>query len=226
MAKTKTKKTAPKKNPEKEVVAENATPKVAKEPKVRSKLYLEKKAATDRNKFYSSQDAVELVKQVSYSKFPGIVELHLTVKKENLSTSVTLPYSTGKTRKIEVASAETIEKLTQGKVDFDLLLATADMMPKLVPFAKLLGPKGLMPNPKNGTIIKDAKEADKFLGNTMTIKTEKKAPLIHTIIGKVDQADSELLANLEAIFKGVGKNQVLKAYLKPTMGPSVKLAIV
>ncbi len=134
-----------------------------------------------------------------------------------------LPHQAGKIRKIEVADKKTIENLKKGKINFDVLLATADIMPKLVPFAKMLGPKGLMPNPKNGTLIKDIKEAKKFSANKLTLKTEKKAPLIHTVVGKVSQKDKEVSENAKALLKAFGKKQVTKACLTSTMGPSIRV---
>lgn len=193
--------------------------------RTRGKKYVENKAKVDRNKLYSLPDAIVLTKETSYSKFDGSVELHILVKKENLTVSVSLPHSTGKTKKVEVATETTLDKLKTGKVDFDILLATPEMMPKLVPFAKILGPKGLMPNPKNGTLIKSVKDAEKFSADALTVKTEKTAPVIHTVIGKVSQPEGELKANVEAVFTAVGPKQILKAYMKPTMGPSVKIAI-
>lgn len=193
--------------------------------RARGKKYLELKNKVDRNKFYKLEDAISLVKETSYSKFDGTVELHLIVKKKGLSANITLPYSSGKTKRIEIADDATLEKLKNGKIDFDLLLVTLDMMPKLVPFARILGPKGLMPNPKNGTIIKSPKDADKFKGNTLSIKTEKDAPVIHTIAGKVSQNEKELLANTKAIIEGLGTKQVIKGYIKATMGPSIKIEV-
>ncbi len=199
--------------------------KTTKGPKVRSKNYKTAKGKVDTNKTYSLKEAVKLVKETSYSKFDGSVELHLVVKKEGMSVNVNLPHSGGKQKKVEVADDKTIEKLNKGTIDFDVLLATADMMPKLVPFARLLGPKGMMPNPKNGTLIKSAKDADKFSGNTLTVKTERKQPVVHTVIGKVSQDEIELMENLEAVISAISTKQIEKAYLKPTMGPSVKLAL-
>jgi len=199
--------------------------KKARKVKVRSEKYKTARAQVDKSKHYSIEEAIKLVKETSYSKFDGTMELHLIVKKDNLSVQVTLPYSYGKTKKIEIADEETIKKLKKNEVDFDILLATAEMMPKLVPFAKLLGPRGLMPNPKTGTLIKSAKDAEKFGGNMLTIKTEKKQPVIHTIAGKVSQADKELKENIESILDTVGKRQIIKAYLTSTMSPSVKLEI-
>ena len=96
-------------------------------------------------------------------------------------------------------------------------------MPKLVKFARLLGPKGMMPNPKNGTIIKSAKDAEKFKGNSITIKTEKKAPLIHQVVGKVSMDVEKLAQNVNATLDAVGKRRIKKAYLSATMSPSVKV---
>ena len=99
-------------------------------------------------------------------------------------------------------------------------------MAKLVPFARLLGPKGLMPNPKNGTLITDPKKVKSFSASTKTIKTEKEAPLIHTVVGKNSQDDKEIEENIEAVFKVLGGGrQIVRAFLKSTMSPSVKLQL-
>lgn len=194
-----------------------------REPKVRSKKYNEAKTKVDGNKSYSAKEALALVKQTSYSAFDGAVELHLVVKKNGLSVNVTFPHPFGREKKIEIATEKTIEKLKAGKIDFDVLIATAEIMPKLIPFAKILGPKGLMPNPKNGTLVKDIKSAKAFSSASVTVKTEKEAPLIHTVIGRVSQKDAELAENLETVIKAVSDKQIVRAYLKATMGPSVKV---
>lgn len=210
---------------EEQATEEEKKAKKAKGPKVRSKRYKEAKSKVDTNQ-HSVKDALKLVKESSYTKFDGTVEMHLVVKKAGVSTKVTLPHSAGRQKVVEIASDETIEKLKGGKIDFDILLATADMMPKLVPFAKVLGPKGLMPNPKSGTLLSDIKKAKGFSAGSITLKTEKEAPLIHTVIGKVSQPETELVENAEEILKALGgTKQIVKAYLKATMGPSVKLAI-
>ena len=198
-----------------------------REPKVRSKKYEEAKTKIKVGEHYPLPEAIKLVKETSYSKFDGTVELHLVVKKTGTTAKVTLPHSAGKEKKIEIASDETIKKLTAGKIDFDVLLATADMMPKLVPFARILGPKGLMPNPKNGTLLSDIKKAKSFSAGTLNLKTEKEAPLIHTVVGKVSQNDKELIENADVILNAVGgSKQILKGYMKATMGPSVKIVVV
>lgn len=194
--------------------------------KTRGRKYLESKSKISKSTFYKLGDAIKAVKETSYSKFDGTMELHLVVKKTGTNVQTTLPFSTGKQKKIEVADEKTLAKLKTGKIDFDLLLATSEMMPKLVIFAKLLGPKGLMPNPKNGTIIKSLKDAEKFKGNMITLKTEKEAPLIHTSFGKVSQKDEELIKNAETVLNSLGGSKsIIRAFVKSTMSPSVKIVI-
>lgn len=205
------------------VEAEEIKQTKARAQKVRGKKYTSAKAIIDRNKLHLVTDAIELVAKSSYSKFTGTVELHMVMRKEGANARVTLPHSTGSGKKVEFADEKTIKKLEAGKVDFDILLATADMMPRLVPFARILGPKGLMPNPKTGTLVKSAKDAEKFNTNTITIKTEKKAPLVHTVIGKTDMKVSALAENAEAIMNALQKKQILKAYVCASMSPSVKI---
>jgi len=194
-------------------------------PKARGTKYREAKAKVDSTKLYPLAKAVALVKETSTSSFDGTVEMHLVVKKSGINVNAKLPHSTGKQKKVELADEKTIEKLKAGKIDFDILLAKPEMMPKLVPFAKILGPKGLMPNPKNGTLIKSEAEKAKFSVDSINVKTEKKAPLIHVGIGKVSQKEQELVENAEAILAAIGWNQILRIFLSPTMGPSVKVEI-
>jgi large subunit ribosomal protein L1 len=191
----------------------------------RGKKYISSRGKIDKNKVYEISEAINLIKDASYSKFDGTMELHMGVKKTGLSTNVTLPHSTGKTKKIEVADSSTLEKLAKGKIDFDVLLATPEMMPKIIPFARLLGPKGLLPNPKNGTVIKKPEDAKRFSADTLSIKTEKDFPLIHTSFGKVSMDTDKLKANAEAILNAVGTKQIVSCYLKATMSPSVKISI-
>lgn len=199
--------------------------KKAELPRKRGEKYIKARGKVDNKKFYPLTEAIKLVKETSYSSFDGTVELHLVVKKENQSFNLELPHSSGKKKKIEIANSETLKKLKSGKVDFDILLATAEMMPRLVPFAKILGPKGLMPNPKTGTLIKDKKEVKNFSGNSITIKTERKAPIIHVSIGKVSQKEKDLKENTQAVVDKITTRQIEKAYLTSTMGPSVRLDV-
>lgn len=205
---------------------ENEEKKQRRAPRVRGKKWIDAKTQVDATKEYKLTDAIKLCKKTSYSKFDGTMEMHLIVKKQGLSANVSLPFSAGKLKKIEVASDETIKKLKEGKVDFDILIATPEMMPKLVSFAKILGPKGLMPNPKNGTLITDIKKAKDFSANSTTLKTEKEAPLIHTTFGKVSQKEEELEKNAQTILDAITTKQIVKGYIKPTMGPAVKIKLV
>jgi large subunit ribosomal protein L1 len=194
--------------------------------KVRGKKYVEAKAKFDHEKAYSVADGVKHVKNTSYSKFDGTMEMHLIVKKTGTSVQVTLPFQAGKVKKVEIADEDTVKKLQEGKIDFDILVATVEMMPKLVPFARLLGPKGMMPNPKNGTLVADLKKAKAYSTGAVTVKTEKDAPLIHTVVGKNSQKDEEIVENIEAVLKALGgSKQVIKAVIKSTMSPSVKLVV-
>lgn len=205
---------------------EQETKKKKAAPKQRGKKYKEAKAKVNPAQAYSIKEAIKLVKATSYSSFDGSIELHLVVKKQGLSANVVLPYGAGKQKRVEVASDETIKKLQDGKIDFDILLATPEMMPKLVVFARILGPKGLMPNPKNGTLIASINKAKDFSTDSLNLKTEKEAPLIHTVVGKVSQKEEELEKNIEAVIKALGgSRQIIKGYAKATMGPSLKLNI-
>lgn len=198
----------------------------AKRQKQRGKKYLAARTKVDPGKNYTPEEAARLVKETSISRFNGSVELHLVLNRDNFSTSAELPYSTGKAKKIEIANEETLEKLKEGKMDFDVLLATPEMMPKLIPFAKLLGPKGLLPNPKQGTLVPDPQKAkEKFDGKTLQIKTEKAVPLAHLTIAKVDQPEEEVAANIRAILKAVGPQNLKKAVLSASMGPGIKVAV-
>ena len=193
---------------------------------VRGKKYVEAKSKLDHEKFHKISEAVALVKKASYSKFDGTMELHLVVKKVGTSVQVSLPHQAGRVKKIEIANDDTIARLKEGKIDFDVLVATPDIMPKLVPFARLLGPKGLMPNPKNGTLVNDPKKLKSFSTAMITLKTEREAPLVHTVVGKVSQKDEEIVENIDAVLKALGGDkQISRAFVKATMSPAVKIKI-
>lgn len=196
----------------------------------RSKRYAAALSQIDSSKKYSTAEAIELAKKTSTSGFDGKVELHLVLGKMGSASrriEVALPHAEGLGKKrIEVANDQTVEKLKKGPgaIDFDILIATPSFIPKLVPFAKLLGPRGLMPNPKNGTIVEDPETAvSKFSGNTQILQTQKDAPLIHTVIGKLSDSDQNLAENLQSIVSAVGKPNIKKAVVAGTMGPGIKV---
>lgn len=194
--------------------------------KKRGAKYQESKAKISNTKLYTLDEAIKAIKEASYSKFDETMELHIVLKKSGVSVQTTLPYSFGKQKRVEVASEKTLEELKLGKINFDVLLATPEMMPKLASFARVLGPRGLMPNPKNGTVIKSEKDADKFNANTLNLKSEKDKPLLHASFGKVSMKDDELVKNASKIIDSLGgTKQITKAFLKSTMSPSVKLSI-
>lgn len=201
---------------------------VSKVSKARGKRYHASKAKVEGGRVYPLSEAAKLVRETSYSKFPGTVELHLVLDKEkgSVNTRVETPHSTGSSKKIEVASEETVAKLQAGKIDFDVLIATPEMMPKLVPFAKVLGPRGLMPNPKNGTVVDNPEKAlEKFSDKTVQIKTEKDFPLVHTTVAKTTQVETEIAENANTILEAVGKKSIKKAVLASTMGPGILVQV-
>lgn len=192
----------------------------------RGKRYLAARAKVDPKKAYAPEEAARLAKETSVSRFSGSVELHLVLKSEGFNTSAALPYSGGKQKRIEVATDETLEKIKEGKIDFDILLARPQMMPKLIPFAKILGPRGLLPNPKEGTLTENIEKAkDKFGGNALQIKSEKKAPLAHLVIAKATQPEGEIAANLTAVINSVGPQNIKKAVVSASMGPGIRVAV-
>jgi large subunit ribosomal protein L1 len=206
---------------------EQKAPQKKKQVKIRSGAYKAAKSKIDINKTYPLNEALDLLKQVNLTKFDPTIELHITLKSGSFSQTIELPYSTGKTRKIAVADDKTISRIETGKIDFDLLLTSPAQMPKLVKLAKILGPKGLMPNPKNNTIVSDPQAVAKQLSGSFSVvlKTEKSAPLIHTIIGKLSQKESELNKNTQIVLQSLPAGNVRKVVIKSTMSPAIKLQI-
>ena len=204
-------------------------PSVARKRKAgRSKPYQAAKSKVTADHLYPISDAIKLLREISLAKFDSTVELHLVLKEKGVSKEIELPHSTGKTRKIGIADDEFIKKLESGTVNLDLdsLYASPDQMGKLVKFAKILGPKGLMPNPKNGTVVANPATAIKKLSDkSISLKTEKDAPLIHTIVGKLSAKDLELSANIKAILNAF-EDKLVKAVLKSTMSPAIKISVI
>ena len=202
------------------------TKKSTKKVHKRSRAYQSVKEKVSIGQEYSLTDGLKLLRTVSIAKFDPTVELHLVLKEKGFVKDVDMPHSLGKVRLIAVANDETLAKIAAGDIAFDVLLASPEQMGKLVKFAKVLGPKGLMPNPKNGTVVTDPDKTAKALAskNILNLRTEKDAPLIHTIVGKLSAKDSDLMVNIEAVLSAVS-GKCVKAILKSTISPAIKLKI-
>lgn len=221
-----------------------------------SKKYVEASSKVDRTKTYSIEEAVKLVKETSFSKFDGTVEvafkLNVDPKKadQQLRGSLVLPNGTGKTKRILVlakgdAAAEAksagadfvgdldlITKIeTENWFDYDVIIATPEMMPALGKIGKVLGPKGLMPNPKTGTVtMTPAKTIEDIKKGMVEYKTDTFGN-VHTIIGKVSFTEDKLAENLKYVISAIVKAKpttVKGAYIEnisisATMGPGIKI---
>jgi len=211
--------------------AEKAGKKV-KPKRIRGRRWQEARKKIDSQKTYSLPEAIKLLKTVSFSRFDGSVDAHLVVKKIGLKGEVEFPYPTGRQQKVRIADEALLKDLEESlsanrrrKIDFTLLIATPQMMPKLAKYAKILGPRGLMPNPKAGTITDKPEELAKKLAGKTSWKTEPKAPLIHLTIGKVSQPERQLEENFKALVAAIGQKNIKKAVLAPTMGPGIKIKV-
>ena len=208
---------------EKKTSSKSSAPKAAV---AKGKKYLEAKKMIEANKFYSLKDAVAVLKMMKLVKFDQSVELHFTVDETGLKGEVELPFSTGKVVKVKVVDDSVLNDLEKGKIEFDVLVTHPSFMPRLAKFAKVLGPKGLMPNPKAGTVsTKPEDVVKKFEKGMLRWKTEAKFPLVHQMIGKISSKESDLIANAEKFIEAVGKAHIKNAFIKTTMSPSVKLEL-
>lgn len=191
--------------------------------KTRGKKYQEARKKIDRNRVYPLPEGIKLAQETSISRFNGAIEVHLIVKESSLKGEVQFPHATGKQTKIAIANETLLKNIAKGKFDFDVILATPAMMPKLTQYAKVLGPRGLMPNPKAGTITEKPEELAKQMAGKIQFKTETKAPLIHLVIGRVNSKTQDLEANFRALVEAIGINKIKKAVITSTMGPGIKV---
>lgn len=220
------------------------------------KKYVEASKLVDKSKLYTVDEAVELVKKTSITKFDGTVELainlNIDTKKsdQQMRGSVVLPHGTGKSRKVCViakgAQAEAaktagadyvgeqdlIDKMSKENwFDFDVLVATPEMMPALGKIGKVLGPKGLMPNPKTGTVTMDTAKAVEDVKKGMIEYRADSYGIVHTPVGKVSFTSKKLSENIEYLMNVILKakpatvkgNYVLSVVLSSTMGPGIKI---
>lgn len=199
---------------------------VARKSRQRSKSYLETASLVDHNNKYSVSQALDLIEKVKRAKFDETVELHVNTTRTGQFGSIMLPHGTGKQVKVVIADDALIAEVEKGKIDFDILLAEPEMMPKLAKVARVLGPRGLMPNPKNGTISKNPESAAKqFESGQLAIKTEGKFPILHLTVGKVSFGKDKLEDNIEAMLDAIKTQNIQKVVLKSTMSPGIKLQV-
>lgn len=189
-----------------------------------SKKHAGAKSKVDTNKSYTLVDAVELLKKINYVKFDSSIELHVNLTQDGVKGEVEMPFSTGKLVRVAVVNDDVLAKIESGVVDFDILIAHPSYMTKLAKFAKLLGPRGLMPNPKNGTVSATPEEvAKKFEKGTLRFKSESKFPLLHIAIAKISLPTEHIAANAEALLGAVGKNNISAVFIKSSMSPSLRV---
>jgi large subunit ribosomal protein L1 len=221
----------------------------------RGKKYLEAAKLYDKNTLYVVEEALSLVKKTSFTKFDASIEvafrLNLDPRQadQNLRGAIVLPHGTGKTQRVvviaegekikeaEAAGAdragdnELIEDISKGWLDFDVLVATPSMMGKLGKLGRVLGPKGLMPNPKTGTVTMDvAKAVEEIKNGKIEYRTDKVGN-IHAPLGKVSFDVQKLNDNLHTLYQQLMRikpNTVKGTYVKnitvsSSMGPGIKV---
>jgi large subunit ribosomal protein L1 len=180
----------------------------------------------DKTKTYSIKEALELLEKLQRKSFDETVELHLNTLSSGISGQITLPHGTGKVTRVAIADDKLIAEVEKGIINFDVLVAEPAMMAKLAKVAKVLGPRGLMPNPKNGTITEKPEEvAKKYEVGQINFKTEAKAPIMHLTVGKISFGPEKLTENIEALIAAIKKSNIVNATLKSTMSPGLKLKI-
>lgn len=209
-----------------------------------------------KNKIYSNLDeAIQVLKETATAKFVESVELHANLNidpkyaDQQLRTTVTLPNGVGKQSRIAVltndenfdearnagadivGNDELIEDITKGNLDFDLLIATPNMMPKLAKLGRVLGPKGLMPSPKSGTVSNGLEETlTEFKKGKFEYKADKTG-VVHVSFGKSNFSETQLAENLTALYDSIEKNRpsgvkgkyFRSMFICTTMGSSIKL---
>lgn len=222
---------------------------------------LNKRTKENRQKvekrLYNQTEAISILKETANANFIESVEAHISLaidpkySDQQLRSTLILPKGTGKTKRIAVlmplenitseykdladiiGSDDLIETITKGDLNFDILIATPDMMPKLAKLGRILGPKGLMPSPKAGTVTTDVMlTLEEFKKGKLEYRADKTG-IVHLLIGKSNFTDSDLLENLVAVYSSIENNKppgVKGRYFKTfhicsTMGPSIEIDI-
>ncbi|MEK7534599.1 MAG: hypothetical protein AAB600_04645 [Patescibacteria group bacterium] len=176
---------------------------------------------------YTLSEALELLPKLHLSSFDETVELHINTIDKGITATAILPHGSGKKVRVAIANDQIISDVLRGKINFDVLLAEPSIMPKLARVAKFLGPRGLMPNPKNGTITTNPKElTKKYQGGQVNLKTESKYPIMHIVVGKLSFGQKKLLDNIQIVLNAVKLQNIKNVTLKSTMSPGIKVQLV